>query len=70
VFLTLDDAVHQQEVFPALGDRVAMATLEPRHGKTKLTPGKQPTHTTWWPYVGVQRAERFAVCWCSNEVGS
>jgi hypothetical protein len=61
VFRTLDDALHQHELLPFLGNRVAKAELNSTHGKTKLTTGKQPTHTTWWPYGGVERASPFII---------
>lgn len=54
-----EEASHQRDLFPALGDKIAMAELKPEHGKTKLTQGKQPTHTTWWPYEEVHRASLF-----------
>lgn len=61
VFRELKDAVHQRLLMPKLGRWIAKATLEAVHGKTKLTQGQQPTHTTWWAYDGVQRASPFTV---------
>jgi hypothetical protein len=61
VFRLLRDAVHQRRLLPKLGAHIARATLLPEHGVAKLTRGQQPTHTTWWTYVGVARAELFAV---------
>jgi hypothetical protein len=61
VFRTLDDAVHQRELFPALGEHIARGSLAAHHGKTKLTQGRQPSHTTWWPHVAVTRAAGFSV---------
>ena len=61
VFRTLDDVIHQRNLFPSLGVRVAKGALGARHGKTRLTPGKQPTHTTWWPYAEIERATGFSV---------
>jgi hypothetical protein len=61
VFREVRDAVHQQLLIPKLGQWIAKATLKAEHGKTKLTNGKQPTHTTWWTYDGVNRAILFAV---------
>ncbi|WP_437191094.1 hypothetical protein [Planctomicrobium sp. SH527] len=46
---------------PKLGKWIAQATLQADHGKTKLTPTKIPTHSTWWTYDGVQRSTLFAV---------
>lgn len=61
VFREVGDAVHQRLLLPKLGDFIARADLKPEHGKTKLTEGRQPTHTTWWVYEGVDRASLFAV---------
>lgn len=61
VLRTLADARHQCALFPALGDRMATAELRPPHGRTKLTRGKVPTHTTWWPALGVDRDSLFRV---------
>lgn len=59
VFRTREDAVHQAALLPFLGDKVASGELRPEHGKTKLTPGKMPSHTTWWPYPIVDRVAPF-----------
>ena len=61
VFREVRDAVHQKMLIPKLGRWIAKGTLNTEHGKTKLTTGKQPTHTTWWAYDGVNRVELFAV---------
>lgn len=61
VFREFRDAVHQRTLFPKLGSLIAKATLEASHGKTALTKGQQPTHTTWWVYEGVNRASLFSV---------
>lgn len=61
VFRELRDAVHQRRLFPKLGRLVATGVLKPEHGKTKLTTGQQPTHTTWWAYEEVMRETLFAV---------
>jgi hypothetical protein len=61
VFRELRDAVHQRKAYRRLGKLIAVATLTAECGKTKLTSGRQPTHTTWWCACGVDRAARFAV---------
>ena len=61
VFREIRDAVHQRQLIPKLGNFIAQARLQTEHGKTKLTVGKQPTHTTWWTYEGVPRASLFSV---------
>lgn len=40
---------------------IAKGTLVAAHGKACLTKGMQPTHTTWWPYEGVDRIAPFVV---------
>jgi hypothetical protein len=61
VFRELEDALNQQKLLPKLGNKIAKALLEAAHGKACLTKGQQPTHTTWWPYEGVDRAALFVV---------
>lgn len=61
VFRELGDAVHQRSLMPKLGRWIAMAALQPNHGKTKMTSGGEPTHTTWWPYQSLEREALFAV---------
>jgi hypothetical protein len=60
-FREIHDAIHQRKLIPKLGRWIAKATLKPEHGKTQLTTGKQPTHTTWWAYHGVDKVTLFAV---------
>ncbi len=56
VLRTRDDATHMSRLFPFLGSFLASGELGPHHGKTKLTPSRAAsTHTTWWPYDGVDR---------------
>ena len=61
VFREIREAVHQRQLLPKLGSLIAQATLLAEHGKTKLTMGSQPSHTTWWTYQGVNRASLFTV---------
>jgi hypothetical protein len=61
VFREMRDAEHQRALMPRLGRRIAMATLGSMHGKAMPTSGMQPSHTTWWPYEGVDRARLFSV---------
>lgn len=50
VFQTQEDAVHQIHLFRRWRRKlIARATLKPEHGRVKLTKGKQPSHTSWWP---------------------
>ena len=61
VLRQLADAQHQRRLFPQLGRWIARAHLETHHGQTKLTPGKVPDHTTWWPYRDLNRAALFTI---------
>ena len=61
VFREIRYAVHQRQLLPKLGPLIAKATLLAEHGRTKLTDGRQPSHTTWWAYEGVDRASLFSV---------
>jgi hypothetical protein len=50
VFRSQRDAEHQIRLFRRWKRRfVLSADLDHAHGKTKLTSGQQPTHTSWWP---------------------
>lgn len=60
VLRTLDDAIHQTRLFPKHGRYVCRADLAPEHGKTLATRGTLPTHTTWWPFLSVDRVAPFA----------
>jgi hypothetical protein len=61
VFRDVEDAINQRNLLPKLGDKIAKGLLLDEHGKACLTKGQQPTHTTWWPYEGVDRASLFIV---------
>lgn len=61
VFQALGDAIHQRQLLPKLGRFIAQGTLDVEHGKIKLTPTRQPTHATWWPYRDVDRASLFLI---------
>jgi hypothetical protein len=59
VFRSREDAEHQHRAYPKLGKYIATGELQAEHGVTKLTEGRQPTHTTWWFYEGVDRRAIF-----------
>lgn len=62
VLPTLRDAQHQRALFPRLGAHIAAARLTHSHGKLLHTPSQNnEAHTTWWPYMGLQRGQLFAV---------
>lgn len=61
VFREIEDAINQQSLLPKLGKMIAQGDLLAEHGKACFTKGQQPTHTTWWPYEGVDRAAQFVV---------
>jgi len=60
VFREFEGAAHLRKTFPQMGRFIPKGALQPEHGKTKST-GKQPLHTTWWSYEGVNRASLFSV---------
>ncbi|MEQ5801950.1 hypothetical protein [Halomonas sp. H10-9-1] len=60
VFRNEADARQLTKLFPKLGKWVFSGRLTPEAGKIKPTPARQrPSHTTWWPYAGVDRAAAF-----------
>ena len=61
VFSELRDVLHQRELFPKLGDFIAIANLAKKDGKMKLTQGRFPSHLTWWPYLEVDRVRLFTL---------
>jgi len=58
VFSNMEDA---QQVIELYGDKpfIAFADLLPEHGVAVETPGKYPSHMTWWPIEGLDRKSRF-----------
>lgn len=56
-----EDAAHQTQLFPKLGTLIFQAKLTAEHGKTQATPATLPSHTTWWPCEGLDRAALFAL---------
>jgi hypothetical protein len=69
VFRDINDAYHNRKLYPkALSDKlIASGGLDPAHGKTFATPGKLPSHTSWWPYQGIARHTLFRVCSPSSD---
>lgn len=62
VLPSLDDALHQRDLMPKLGDHIAQAQLQPMHGKTQHTPSRRlPAHLTWWPAVALERHTIFQI---------
>ena len=61
VFRDGSDAVHMSRKYPKMGSLLARGALTADHGKAMLTTGQRPTHTTWWPYLGVVREAMFTV---------
>lgn len=60
VFGEIEDARHLMHIFPKIGSYVYSAQLQPKDGKIKPTPSrKHPSHITWWPYSGIERASLF-----------
>lgn len=61
VFRNPQDAFHCRQILPKLGDKIVKGELAASDGKTKQTKGRQPTHSTWWVYDGVNRCSPFSV---------
>ena len=59
VFRDIADAKHQHCAYPKLGNFIARANVNATHGRTKLTQGQQPSHTTWWPHEDIERHTLF-----------
>ena len=53
------DAAHTSLLFPKLGRFLAVGLLDSTCGAVKPTPGREPTHTTWWPPDGFDRVTPF-----------
>jgi hypothetical protein len=60
VLLTLQDAGTLRDNFPFLGDFIACGLVDGL-GVTRATPGFVSSHTTWWPYSGLDRHSPFRV---------
>lgn len=69
VFRDMHDAVHHASSFRRIAGHVTKADLRAEHGKIKPTPSKNsgPSHTTWWPAEGLERASIFRVVTKSSE---
>lgn len=62
VFRSEADAQHQLRLFRRWRRRfVAKAALDGGHGRSMLTSGQQPTHTSWWPAESLNPAARAAL---------
>lgn len=62
VFCSETDAIHQVKLFQRWRRKfVAKATLDGSHGRSMLTKGQQPTHTSWWPAESLDPAARAAL---------
>ena len=62
VFRSESDAQHQVRLFRRWRRRfVAKAALDGGHGRSMLTTGQQPTHTSWWPAESLNPAARAAL---------
>lgn len=59
LFRTRADTEHQHRAYPMLGRYIASGILSAEDGVVKLTQSRQPTHTTWWPFEGIDRKRVF-----------
>ncbi len=70
VFRSRRDAEHQVQLFPRWKRKFVLhGELSHEHGLTKLTKGKQPTHTSWWPTNDLTPALRAALFTDGARVG-
>ena len=62
VFRSKADAQHQVRPFRRWRKKfIARASLEGSRGRAMLSPGQQPTHTSWWPAESLNAAARAAL---------
>gem|GEM_PF-1588478 len=62
VFRSRTDAEHQILLFRRWRKKfIFKARLSPQHGSTKLTSGRQPSHTSWWTADGLSPERRAAL---------
>lgn len=68
VFRDRHDAIHHANQFRRMAGLVSAGELRPEHGNTKPTPSKTgPSHTTWWPVEGLDRASIFRIVTKSSQ---
>jgi hypothetical protein len=71
VFRSQQDAEHQLRLFARWHKgHILRASLSANLGVVKLTPGKQPTHTSWWPDKSLDPDARAALFSIVSEVKS
>jgi hypothetical protein len=59
MFRSVAEAERMALLFPVLGDFVARGQLDAQYGRSMLTTGREPSHTTVWPFVQTDRAAPF-----------
>lgn len=59
MFRSVAEAERMALLFPVLGSFLASGLLDERYGRSKLTAGREPSHTTVWPFVQTDRAAPF-----------
>jgi hypothetical protein len=59
MFRSVAEAERMALLFPVLGDFVARGQLDAGYGRSMLTIGREPSHTTVWPFVQTDRAAPF-----------
>lgn len=55
LFRNKDEACVHADNYQRLGRYLAIGTLISDYGRTKMTLGSQPSHTTWWPTAEMDR---------------
>lgn len=69
VFRSQSDAEHQMRLFRGWRQKfIHVAVLDEQHGKTKLTSGRQPSHTSWWPATALSVEDRAGLFSLINSV--
>lgn len=59
---SLTDAEHLIRLNRKLGTEIYRGELITSHGHSKLTGShRSPSHTTWWPFAGIDRAAPFSM---------
>ena len=58
---TLADALHIRSLFRRMGNYFVAGELRAEYGCVKMTPGPSPGHSTWWPCMGINRADIFKI---------
>lgn len=59
MFRAVEEAERMALLFPVLGAFVARGELDAQYGRSMLTTGREPSHTTVWPFMQTDRVAPF-----------